>query len=189
MVRKLRKHNVYMNYPKVAELQADEEHKPVEVFVPTKPIKSDLQEVLGHGEHRKIELLTERYQMRITELEKEVIDDLKNKGINVAEELRKSLLRLNKEFVVEKIEELYLIKSARLQGLDAEIKELKTDIACERYQNYILYRYGSGEKYQGTNEEIQEMIDFRYSMKFELDDLEREYEQTKKFVEKYAEFF
>ena len=79
---------------------------------------------MGYGEHRKVEILNQRYELRITELEKELISDLKNKGINVSEELRKSLLRLNKSFVVERIEPLYFEKVVRLNYLSEDRKSV-----------------------------------------------------------------
>lgn len=93
---------------------------------------------MGYGEHRKVEVLNQRYELRITELEKGLINDLKNKGINVSEELRKSLLRLNKSFVVERIEPLYFEKIVRMNYLSEEIKKLSETIMLEKYQKLHL---------------------------------------------------
>lgn len=197
MVRKLKNKQVTNNknygdpsgYKFDEELEELEEQKYKKDFVPVKPIKSDLQEVMGYGEHRKVEVLNQRYELRITELEKELISDLKNKGINVSEELRKSLLRLNKSFVVERIEPLYFEKVVRLNYLSEEIKTLSETIMLEKYQNYTCVRTGEGYSYSNNEDEIQEMINERYAMKYKLEDLQREYIQVKKFVDKYAEFF
>lgn len=197
MVRKLKNKQVTSNknygdpsgYKFDEELEELEEQKYKKDFVPVKPIKSDLQEVMGYGEHRKVEVLNQRYELRITELEKELISNLKNKGINVSEELRKSLLRLNKSFVVERIEPLYFEKVVRLNYLSEEIKTLSETIMLEKYQNYTCVRTGEGYSYSNNEDEIQEMINERYAMKYELEDLQREYIQVKKFVDKYAEFF
>lgn len=197
MVRKLKNKQVTNNknygdpsgYKFDEELEELEEQKYKKDFVPVKPIKSDLQEVMGYGEHRKVEILNQRYELRITELEKELISDLKNKGINVSEELRKSLLRLNKSFVVERIEPLYFEKVVRMNYLSEEIKTLSETIMLEKYQNYTCVRTGEGYSYSNNEDEIQEMINERYAMKYELEDLQREYIQVKKFVDKYAEFF
>ena len=197
MVRKLKNKQVTNNknygdpsgYKFDEELEKLEEQKYKKDFVPVKPIKSDLQEVMGYGEHRKVEVLNQRYELRITELEKGLISDLKNKGINVSEELRKSLLRLNKSFVVERIEPLYFEKVVRLNYLSEEIKTLSETIMLEKYQNYTCVRTGEGYSYSNNEDEIQEMINERYAMKYELEDLQREYIQVKKFVDKYAEFF
>lgn len=197
MVRKLKNKQVTNNknygdpsgYKFDEELEELEKQKYKKDFVPVKPIKSDLQEVMGYGEHRKVEILNQRYELRITELEKELISDLKNKGINVSEELRKSLLRLNKSFVVERIEPLYFEKVVRMNYLSEEIKTLSETIMLEKYQNYTCVRTGEGYSYSNNEDEIQEMINERYAMKYELEDLQREYIQVKKFVDKYAEFF
>ncbi|MGL5255336.1 MAG: hypothetical protein ACRC9L_10145, partial [Brevinema sp.] len=142
MVRKLKNKQVSNNknygdpsgYKFDEELEELEKKKYKKEFIPVKPIKSDLQEVMAYGEHRKVEVLNQRYELRITELEKELISDLKNKGINVSEELRKSLLRLNKSFVVEKIEPLYFEKVVRMNYLSEEIKKLSETIMLEKYQ-------------------------------------------------------
>lgn len=197
MVRKLKNKQVTNNknygdpsgYKFDEQLEELEKQKYKKDFVPVKPIKSDLQEVMAYGEHRKVEILNQRYELRITELEKELISDLKNKGINVSEELRKSLLRLNKSFVVERIEPLYFEKVVRLNYLSEEIKTLSETIMLEKYQNYTCVRTGEGYSYSNNEDEIQEMINERYAMKYELEDLQREYIQVKKFVDKYAEFF
>lgn len=197
MVRKLKNKQVTNNknygdpsgYKFDEELEELEKQKYKKDFVPVKPIKSDLQEVMGYGEHRKVEILNQRYELRITELEKELISDLKNKGINVSEELRKSLLRLNKSFVVERIEPLYFEKVVRLNYLSEEIKTLSETIMLEKYQNYTCVRTGEGYSYSNNEDEIQEMINERYAMKYKFEDLQREYIQVKKFVDKYAEFF
>ena len=197
MVRKLKNKQVTNNknygdpsgYKFDEELEELEEQKYKKDFVPVKPIKSDLQEVMGYGEHRKVEILNQRYELRITELEKELISDLKNKGINVSEELRKSLLRLNKSFVVERIEPLYFEKVVRLNYLSEEIKTLSETIMLEKYQNYTGVRTVEGYSYSNNEDEIQEMINERYAMKYKFEDLQREYIQVKKFVDKYAEFF
>ena len=197
MVRKLKNKQVTNNknygdpsgYKFDEELEGLEEQKYKKDFVPVKPIKSDLQEVMGYGEHRKVEILNQRYELRITELEKELISDLKNKGINVSKELRKSLLRLNKNFVVERIEPLYFEKVVRLNYLSEEIKTLSETIMLEKYQNYTCIRTEEGYSYSNNEDEIQEMINERYAMKYELEDLQSEYIQVKKFVDKYAEFF
>lgn len=171
------------------DFEIDESEYLENYFVPRKPIKSDLQKVLSPGEHRKVEILTHRYELRITELEKEVIRSLKNKGINVSEELRKSLLRLNKSLVKEKTEQLYLEKIERFKLLEKEIEELEREIRIEKYENYYSAKQGDGYNYSDDEEEIQEMINERYAMKYRLDDLKREYKQIKKFIDKYAEFF
>lgn len=194
MVRKLKKkEEKFKRYSDPAGYDFDDEDfdeiKFGETFTPRKPIKSDLQEVFSPGEHRKIELLTHRYELRLTELEKEIITSLKNEGINVSEELRKSLLRLNKSLVKSKIEPLYLEKLVRLEFLEKEIKELKKDIIIEKYKNYYCAKQGDGYNYSDDEEEIQEMINERYAMKYKLDDLKREYKQVRKFIDKYAEFF
>lgn len=197
MVRKLKlkKHfgnnnsGFTLSYKFDKELEEFKEQKYKKEFVLVKPIKSDLQEVMKHGEHRKVEVLNQRYELRITELEKALISDLKNKGINVSEELRKSLLRLNKSFVVENIETLYFEKVVRMNYLSEEIKKLSETIMLEKYQNYTCARTGEGYNYSHNEDEIQKMINERYAMKYELEDLQREYIQIKKFVDKYSEFF
>lgn len=158
-------------------------------FIPIRPLKSELQEVLRPGEHRKIEILNYRYELRISALEREVINDLKSKGINISEEIRKSILRLNKSLVKEKIKEVYLEKSKRLNVIEKEITNLKQKIKLEKYKNYYCIKNETGYNYSNNHLEIQKMINNRYKMKYKLDDLEREYKQLKKFINKYQEFF
>ena len=57
------------------------------------PLKSDLFKIKKSGQGNKIEKLTERFGIRITELEKEILDTLKKEGVNVSEEIRKMILK------------------------------------------------------------------------------------------------
>ena len=79
------------------------------------PLKSDLFKIKKSGQGNKIEKLTERFGIRITELEKEILDTLKKEGVNVSEEIRKMILKQYESLVKEKIKVKFLECSNKLE--------------------------------------------------------------------------
>lgn len=141
------------------------------------PLKSDLVEVYEKGQANKIEKLTERFEIRLTRLEKEILMELKNQGINISEELRKSILKLNKSFSKEKIEadfikyeEEHLILVRELEAKTKEYKKIKTLRGT-------------------TEEEAQELVDKRYLLKYEIINIIQRAKHLENYLNKYNFLF
>ena len=141
------------------------------------PLKSDLFKIKKSGQGNKIEKLTKRFEIRITDLEREILDILKKEGINVSEELRKMILKEYESLVKEKIKVKFLECSNKLEENLILIENLKT--------SYLKIKTLRGD----TKEEAQKLVDRRYKIKFELDSLLRESKHLEDFLNKYNEVF
>lgn len=141
------------------------------------PLKSALVEVYEKGQANKIEKLTERFEIRLTKLEKEILMELKNQGINISEELRKSILKLNKSFSKEKVEadfikyeEEHLILIRELEKKIKEYKKIKT--------------------LRGkTEEEAQKLVNKRYLLKYEIINIVQRAKHLENYLNKYIFLF
>lgn len=184
MVRKLKKHkedlqeNLMKLVKEIEDFEDDEiEEKTYSKFEPFEidiPLKSDLLEPLNSGQGNKIEKLTERFDIRITALEKEILKNLKENGINVSEEIRKMILKLNESLVRSKIKDKYIKYADELENNLILIENLKI--------NYLEIKYLRGK----TQEEAQELVNSRYKIKYELDSLIRASKHLINFLNKYT---
>ena len=141
------------------------------------PLKSDLFKIKKSGQGNKIEKLTERFGIRITELEKEILDTLKKEGVNVSEKIRKVILKQYESLVKSKIKDKYIDCTNKLEGNLILMENLKT--------SYLEIKTLRGD----TKEEAQELVNRRYKIKYELDSLLRESKHLEDFLNKYNEMF
>lgn len=187
MVRKLKRHkedlqeNLMKLVKEIEDFEDDEieesEEKSYSKFEPFEidiPLKSDLLEPMNSGQGNKIEKLTERFDIRITTLEKEILKNLKENGINVSEEIRKMILKLNESLVSSKIKDKYIKCANELENNLILIENLKI--------NYLEIKYLRGK----TQEEAQELVNRRYKIKYELDSLIRASKHLINFLNKYT---
>ena len=138
------------------------------------PLKSDLFKIKKSGQGNKIEKLTERFGIRITELEKEILDTLKKEGVNVSEEIRKMILKQYESLVKSKIKDKYIDYTNKLEENLILMENLKT--------SYLEIKTLRGD----TKEEAQELVDRRYKIKYELDSLIRASKHLINFLNKYT---
>lgn len=142
-----------------------------------KPLKSDLVETYECGQGNKIEKLTERFEIRLTKLEKEILDGLKAEGINISYELRKSILKLNKSFSRNKIEPDYIKFEEEYLILIEDLKEKKRE-------------YKKIKKLRGaTQEEAQHLVNERYLLKYEIINLVQRATHLENYLNKYKFLF
>lgn len=125
----------------------------------------------------KIEKLTERFELRLSKTEKLIVEDLKQKGINVSEEIRKFILNLEVDFVKKLNREKYV-------ELKKKYKQVLTD-QTELILEKDKLNYLRGD----TKEEAQFLVDMRLKFKYRIDNLERQKEKLKDYLKKYEEFF
>lgn len=128
------------------------------------------------GQGNKIEKLTKRFEIRITDLEKEILDILKKEGVNVSEEIRKMILKQYESLVKSKIKDKYVECSNKLEQNLILIENLKA--------SYLEIKTLRGD----TKEEAQELVNKRYKIKYELDSLLRESKHLEDFLNKYNFF-
>lgn len=141
------------------------------------PLKSDLVEVYKKGQANKIEKLTERFEIRLTKLEKEILIGLKKQGINISEVLRKSILKLNESFSREKIEADFKKYEEEHQTLVRKLEE--------KLKEYKKIKTLRGE----TKEEAQEFVNQRYLLKYEMMNLIQRGRHLEIYLKKYEFLF
>lgn len=125
----------------------------------------------------KIEKLTERFELRLSKTEKLIVEDLKQKGINVSEEIRKYILNLEVDLAKRLNKEKYV----ELKKKYKEVLVDQTELLLEK--DKLNYLRGN------TKEEAQSLVDWRLKLKYRIDDLERQKEKLKDYLKKYEEFF
>lgn len=137
------------------------------------PLKSDFFETMKAGQGHKIEKLTERFETRMTALEKEIICNLRENGINVSEEIRKMILKLDRSLVERKKKSKYTECSEELEKNLILIENLKI--------SYSKIKTLRGN----TKEEAQDLVNKRFKIKYEIDNLMKKNKSLKIFLNKY----
>lgn len=186
MVRKLKSKKVFDQVKIFEEEELDEENwdefeeenfEQMSMFDIYRPIKSDFMETMKGGQGGVIEKLSERFELRLSKTEKAILMELKNRGINVSEELRRYILKLDEDIAreinqtkYEEIKNRYIETEKELQDLAKQYKEIKTL---------------RGE----TEEEAQALTNARWRIKYRRDTLIRQKNFMEKFLEKYREIF
>lgn len=187
MVRRLKKYkkeepqeNFIDQEEEIEEFEDDEEEeceeenfskfKKFDIYI---PLKSDFFETMKAGQGHKIEKLTERFETRMTALEKEIISNLKENGINVSEEIRKMILKLDKSLVERKTKSKYTECSEELEKNLILIENLKI--------SYSKIKTLRGN----TKEEAQDLVNKRFKIKYEIDNLMKKNKSLKIFLNKY----
>lgn len=141
------------------------------------PLKSDLFKIKKSGQGNRIEKLTKRFEIRITDLEKEILDILKKEGVNVSEEIRRMILKQYESLIKSKIKDKYIDCANKLEKNLILIENIKT--------SYLEIKTLRGK----TKKEAQELVDKRYKIKYELDSLLKESKHLENFLNKYNEMF
>lgn len=74
----------------------EENFEKLSMFDIYRPVKSDFMETMKSGQAGVIEKLSERFELRLSKTEKAILESLRDRGINVSEELRKCILKYSK---------------------------------------------------------------------------------------------
>lgn len=121
------------------------------------------------------EKLTARYEIRITETEKKIITALRNKGVNISEEMRHFIITLDEEIASELNQVKY-----------EQFKDVKEKILSElkRMNNFKNeYQYLRGE----TPEEAKYLTETRENIRQTIEFLEKEKKKIDVYLEKYKD--
>lgn len=124
-----------------------------------------------------IDKLTERYEIRLTETEKKIVTVLREKGVNVSEEMRRFIISLDEQIARE------LNQAKYEQMRDAHQKIIKELERMEAYRKE--YEYLRGE----TQEEAQYLANFRANLKKTINFLESRKKKINENLERYENIF
>ena len=185
MVRKLKSKKVFDQVKIFDEEELEEDWEEFEeddfeqmsMFDLYRPVKSDFMETMKPGQAGVIEKLSERFELRLSKTEKAILMELKNRGINVSEELRKCILKLDEDIAREINKGKYEEIKKRYMDTEKELQDL-----AKRYKAVKTLR---GE----TEQEAQTYTNLRWEIKYRRDTLIRQMNFMEKFLEKYREIF
>lgn len=185
MVRKLKSKKVFDQVKIFDEEELEEDWEEFEeddfeqmsMFDIYRPVKSDFMETKKPGQAGVIEKLSERFELRLSKTEKAILMELKNRGINVSEELRKCILKLDEDIAREINKGKYEEIKKRYMDTEKELQDL-----AKRYKAVKTLR---GE----TEQEAQTYTNLRWEIKYRRDTLIRQMNFMEKFLEKYREIF
>ena len=155
----------------------EENFEKLSMFDIYRPVKSDFMETMKPGQAGVIEKLSERFELRLSKTEKAILMELKNRGINVSEELRKCILKLDEDIARQINNGKYEEIKKRYMDTEKELQNL-----AERYKAVKTLR---GE----TEQEAQTYTNLRWEIKYRRDTLIRQMNFMEKFLEKYREIF
>lgn len=155
----------------------EENFEKLSMFDIYRPVKSDFMETMKSGQAGVIEKLSERFELRLSKTEKAILMELKNRGINVSEELRKCILKLDEDIAREINKGKYEEIKKRYMDTEKELQDL-----AKRYKAVKTLR---GE----TEQEAQTYTNLRWEIKYRRDTLIRQMNFMEKFLEKYREIF
>ena len=180
MVRKLKSKKI-LNQVKIFEEDLEEfeedDFERMSMFDIYRPVKSDFMETMKPGQAGVIEKLSERFELRLSKTEKAILTELKNRGINVSDELRKYILKLDEDLAREINKGKYEEIKNKYISAEKELQEL-----AKRYKAVKTLR---GE----TEQEAQTYTNLRWEIKYRRDTLIRQMNFMEKFLEKYREIF
>lgn len=147
--------------------------------IPTFRIYEPEKKIIDTENIQKVETekLTERYELRLTETEKKIITALRNRGVNVSEQIRSFIISLDEQIA----RDLNQAKYEQMQ--EASTKIIKEINRIEEYKKE--YEYLRGE----TQEEAQFLADFRANIKKTINFLESKKKKIDKNLEKYEAVF
>lgn len=185
MVRKLKSKKVFDQVKIFDEEELEEDweefgeddFEQMSMFDIYRPVKSDFMEIMKPGQAGVIEKLSERFELRLSKTEKAILMELKNRGINVSDELRKCILKLDEDIAREINKGKYEEIKNRYMEAEKELQDL-----AKRYKAVKTLR---GE----TEQEAQAYINLRWEIKYRRDTLIRQMNFMEKFLEKYREIF
>jgi len=185
MVRKLKSKKVFDQVKIFDEEELEEDweefgeddFEQMSMFDIYRPVKSDFMEIMKPGQAGVIEKLSERFELRLSKKEKAILMELKNRGINVSDELRKCILKLDEDIAREINKGKYEEIKNRYMEAEKELQDL-----AKRYKAVKTLR---GE----TEQEAQAYTNLRWEIKYRRDTLIRQMNFMEKFLEKYREIF
>lgn len=185
MVRKLKSKKVFDQVKIFDEEELEEDWEEFEeddfeqmsMFDIYRPVKSDFMETMKSGQAGVIEKLSERFELRLSKTEKAILESLRDRGINVSEELRKCILKLDEDIAREINKGKYEEIKKRYMDTEKELQDL-----AKRYKAVKTLR---GE----TEQEAQTYTNLRWEIKYRRDTLIRQMNFMEKFLEKYREIF
>lgn len=185
MVRKLKSKKVFDQVKIFDEEELEEyweefgedDFEQMSMFDIYRPVKSDFMEIMKPGQAGVIEKLSERFELRLSKTEKAILMELKNRGINVSDELRKCILKLDEDIAREINKGKYEEIKNRYMEAEKELQDL-----AKRYKAVKTLR---GE----TEQEAQAYTNLRWEIKYRRDTLIRQMNFMEKFLEKYREIF
>lgn len=185
MVRKLKSKKVFDQVKIFDEEEFEEDweefgeddFEQMSMFDIYRPVKSDFMEIMKPGQAGVIEKLSERFELRLSKTEKAILMELKNRGINVSDELRKCILKLDEDIAREINKGKYEEIKNRYMEAEKELQDL-----AKRYKAVKTLR---GE----TEQEAQAYTNLRWEIKYRRDTLIRQMNFMEKFLEKYREIF
>lgn len=155
----------------------EENFEKLSMFDIYRPVKSDFMETMKPGQAGVIEKLSERFELRLSKTEKAILESLRDRGINVSEELRKCILKLDEDIAREINKGKYEEIKKRYMDTEKELQDL-----AKRYKAVKTLR---GE----TEQEAQTYTNLRWEIKYRRDTLIRQMNFMEKFLEKYREIF
>lgn len=155
----------------------EENFEKLSMFDIYRPVKSDFMETMKSGQAGVIEKLSERFELRLSKTEKAILESLRDRGINVSEELRKCILKLDEDIARQINNGKYEEIKKRYMDTEKELQNL-----AERYKAVKTLR---GE----TEQEAQTYTNLRWEIKYRRDTLIRQMNFMEKFLEKYREIF
>ena len=121
--------------------------------------------------------IRDRFELRLSKTEKAILESLRDRGINVSEELRKCILKLDEDIARQINNGKYEEIKKRYMDTEKELQNL-----AERYKAVKTLR---GE----TEQEAQTYTNLRWEIKYRRDTLIRQMNFMEKFLEKYREIF
>lgn len=154
--------------------------KPFEGTIPSFKVEVPTRESVFKGREENFfipETLDKRFELRVTTLEKQIIDELKKKGVNISEILREKLLEIDSE-ITKKVTRERIDKARKLYTI---IYQEYSKTLEER--NEIVYHRGQ------TQNEAQAITNYRWKLDYVLDSYEKQINILNKFFEKYKIFF
>ena len=144
-------------------------------FYVYEPEKKKIEKKIKADE--SIEKLTSRYEVRLTDTEKEIITALRSRGVNVSEAIRRFIISLDEQIATE-------LNQVKYEQFQEKYNEVLAEL--EKMYNYKKeYQYIRGE----TEQEVQSLNNVRESVRKSIKFLERKKEKIKEFLAKYEDIF
>lgn len=123
----------------------------------------------------ELEKLTARYEIRLTETEKKIVTALREKGLNVSEQIRSFIISLDEQIT----RELNQAKFDQMEEIQSEIlKELER---METFKKELEFLRGE------TQEEAQNLANIRANLRKTIEFLEGRKKKVSEYLEKYSE--
>lgn len=126
---------------------------------------------------KNIEKLTSRYELRLTDTEKAIITALKDRGVNISEQIRSFIISLDEQIARE-------LNQVKYEQFQEKYSEVLAELD-KMYKYKIEYQYLRGE----TEIEVQSLNNVRENVRKSIKFLERKKEKISEFLAKYEAVF